>query len=129
MVTRGACGDLGLHPIGGKLACEEAARVLELAQVSAQLSGVENRPEGCYLYNRTQLWLAINPRNQGNGAQVAGNMTRYPICSVNPEGVRIAISRGSRGASGAGATVVAAVAAVAAVLALRAEAAGDWTRR
>ena len=70
LLTAGKCADVSMAPITSVDDCETAAKFLKLEDVSAQSTGSEERPEGCYIVkSSSSLWFARNLEdNAGNGA-------------------------------------------------------------
>mmetsp|Transcript_45204 Transcript_45204/g.105393 ORF Transcript_45204/g.105393 Transcript_45204/m.105393 type:complete len:608 (+) Transcript_45204:20-1843(+) len=101
LLTSGTCAVLQLFPILGPAECEEAARQLELPDLTAETTATANRPEGCYLYEGQSLWVGVNPASKGRGAETSGpaaNQTRQPICSSMAASSRLATNVAQRGA-------------------------------
>ena len=63
-------------PITSIQECNAAAKAIGNTDTTATQTNNSPRPEGCY--DNGYLWLAINPENQGNGA----DSTRHPICKI-----------------------------------------------
>lgn len=83
LIKSGTCASLGLDPIQSTSICQDAAKELGLPDVSATSIQRPDRPEGCYWYSNTRLWINTDPRAAGNGAQAnSSDVHRYPICEV-----------------------------------------------
>lgn len=94
-ITFGSCSTWSLYPITGPATCEVAAQQLGLGDTSVTVTGASDRPEGCYYYRDAELWLGINPDNEGYGVETSSSPpigSRMPICSSQPQGVRWAVS-------------------------------------
>lgn len=94
-ISFGACSWYGLHPVTGPAKCEEAAKELGLSDMTATSTGAASRPQGCYWYLDSQLWLGVNPLNEGLGMETsrASPMgTRHPICSSEKQGTKWAVT-------------------------------------
>jgi len=82
-LSRGACVDIGLSPIKTQAACEGAARALSLRDVAASVLHHPDRPEGCYYFQGSQLWLNTDQAAAGKGAETSTpEQQRHPICAV-----------------------------------------------
>jgi len=91
-ISSGKCSDMGWYAIHDQAACEEAAKYLALMDITAQSTGLEERPDGCYYFRNYEdgtetLWLDTNPMSRGNGAEtsdfIKGSL-RQPICAKLP---------------------------------------------
>lgn len=80
-IEYGQCADVGKFPIRDHKACEFAASAMGLADTSAEVTPVHDRPEGCYLLGRQELWFANSPANKGNGVKDTRLGFREPLCS------------------------------------------------
>ena len=68
-----------MHPINSIKECSTAFRAISSLDLTAYEISQSPRPEGCYEnieYGRA--YLAVNPKNQGNGA----DSTHHPICKA-----------------------------------------------
>ncbi|CAE7605337.1 unnamed protein product [Symbiodinium sp. CCMP2592] len=93
LIESGTCAQLSLFPILGPAECEQAARQLDLPDLSAQITAEAERPEGCYFFEGLSLWLGVSPASKGRGAETSGpeaNKTRHPICSSVLPDMRVA---------------------------------------
>jgi len=88
ILESGSCIGRGLTPIPTIEACEQAGRSLGLGNEWPQETNQEYRPQGCYLYQGSQLWFADNAGTYGRGTET-GNWqnTRQPICYTLPLGI------------------------------------------
>jgi len=91
-ISMGKCADIGWHAISSTDLCESAAAELGLSDTRATITGLEERPEGCYYFRNYQdgtatLWNNPNPNSRGNGAEtsdLAKGMLRQPVCMAKP---------------------------------------------
>jgi len=99
LIESGTCAQLSLFPILGPAECEQAARQLDLPDLSAQITAEAERPEGCYFFEGLSLWLGVSPASKGKGAETSGpeaNKTRHPICSSVLPDMRVATGLAGR---------------------------------
>lgn len=85
LITEAACADHGLRPITDEATCEKAAEHLILTDQAATKTSVEDRPEGCYLWNGKNLQFGDNPANAGKGVFASETDTRFPLCTGVPD--------------------------------------------
>ncbi|CAE7914689.1 unnamed protein product, partial [Symbiodinium sp. KB8] len=110
LIESGTCAQLSLFPILGPAECEQAARQLDLPDLSAQITAEADRPEGCYFFEGLSLWLGVSPASKGKGAETSGpeaNKTRHPICSSVVPDMRVATGLAGNGGPRSGLFVVA----------------------
>ena len=82
-VTSGSCVDNGMKAINDKVNCKAAAKALNLPHSDLRYATSTNRPEGCYLYRSSSLYLGTNPNNEGKGAETGTKLfPRHPICEI-----------------------------------------------
>ena len=81
-ISSGTCVESGAAPIHTMSLCEKAAAALGLPDTSVSTTASIPRPEGCYWFKGTQLWISENRSSSGNGYTAAGNATREPICAT-----------------------------------------------
>ena len=80
----GTCDDYGLAAVTTVSECAAAAKAIGNADDSPEITSNARLPEGCYVYRTKELFLATNPANRGNGAQMANK--RFPICRTKTKG-------------------------------------------
>ena len=64
--------------------CTAAAKALRLSDITVSNTQGTPRPEGCYFFKNSQLWMSVNAANKGNGAGDAQD-ERQPICNLKKE--------------------------------------------
>ena len=70
-------------PITSIQECNAAAQAIGNSDITAKQTNSSPRPEGCYENkNNGNLWLAINPENQGNGRILHHSQILNPICKT-----------------------------------------------
>ena len=75
-ILSGSCSSNGMQPITTFQECNVAAKAIGNPDINASEAESSPRPEGCY--DNGRLWLATNPVNKGNGA----DLSRHPICKT-----------------------------------------------
>jgi len=81
IITTGTCADIDAMPVTTIEECSTAAVALALADTTVETTAGTPRPEGCYWYMNSELFMAVNSANKGKGAETSEpTLTRHPIC-------------------------------------------------
>merc|ERR1711920_136538 len=80
-ISEGTCSDVGGLAINDLDLCQRAAAVLGVPDRTATQTGAISRPEGCYVFRGSRLFMGTNPQSRGNGAETSTpGRSRHPIC-------------------------------------------------
>jgi len=80
-ISEGTCSDVGGLAINDVDLCQRAATVLGVPDRTATRTGAVSRPEGCYVFRGSRLFMGTNPSSRGNGAETSTpGRSRHPIC-------------------------------------------------
>merc|ERR1711920_825498 len=80
-ISEGTCSDAGGLAINDLDLCRRAAAVLGVPDRTATQTGAIRRPEGCYVFRGSGLFMGTNPQSRGNGAETSTpGRSRHPIC-------------------------------------------------